>query len=205
MKILLTNLSKRFNYEWIFRDINYTLETGNAYALTGANGSGKSTLLKIISGQLSPSSGTITYFKNEQIPVENIFEDVVFTAPYIDLIDDFTLLELLEFHFSFKKIINGQTVQQLIDLSGLSKHQNKTYRSFSSGMKQRVKLITTLMSDAPLVILDEPTTNLDSAGVEWYLQLVENTNTNRIIITGSNLEREYQYCNKIINISDYKS
>lgn len=104
MKITLNNLSKRFNYEWIFRDINYTFRSGNAYALIGPNGSGKSTLLKILSGQLSPSLGTITFANPNTIAIENIYRDVVFTAPYIDLIDDFTLLELLEFHFSFKKL-----------------------------------------------------------------------------------------------------
>lgn len=71
-------------------------------------------------------------------------------------------------------------------------------------MKQRVKLLTTIMSNNKIVILDEPTTNLDQAGVDWYLQLVESAKANKIIITGSNMEREYSYCNHVINIADYK-
>ncbi len=205
MKITLSNLSKRFNYEWIFRDINYTFESGNAYALTGPNGSGKSTLLKIISGQLTPSAGTINYGNDKPILVEDIFAHVSFCAPYIDLIEEFTFEELLRFHFSFKKAINNYSIQQLMEIAELNKHKHKPFKSFSSGMKQRVKLITTLLSDTSIVILDEPTTNLDNAGVEWYLNLVNTNRNNRIIITGSNMEREYQYCNHIINIADYKS
>jgi len=205
MKITLSNLSKRFNYEWIFRDINYVFESGNAYALTGPNGSGKSTLLKIISGQLTPSAGTINYTAEKLIPVEDIFTHVSFCAPYIDLIEEFTLTELLRFHFSFKKTMHNYSIEQLIEIAELNKHKNKPFKSFSSGMKQRVKLITTLFSDTPIVILDEPTTNLDNAGVAWYLNLVNSIRANRIIITGSNMEREYQYCNYTINIADYKS
>jgi len=204
MKIIVSNLSKRFNYEWIFRDMQYTFESGNAYALTGPNGSGKSTLLKVLSAQLSPSQGTIVYEDNTIIPVENIYREITFTAPYIDLIDEFTLMELLEFHFAFKQPIHQHTTQSLLQLSGLEKQKNKAIKSFSSGMKQRVKLLTTIMSNNKIVILDEPTTNLDQAGVDWYLQLVESAKANKIIITGSNMEREYSYCNHVINIADYK-
>lgn len=205
MKITLSNLSKRFNYEWIFRDINYVFDSGNAYALTGPNGSGKSTLLKIISGQLSPSLGTINYTKQNPISVDEVFNEVSFCAPYIDLIEEFSFEELLVFHFSFKKIIHNYSITQLMELAELQKHKNKPFKSFSSGMKQRVKLLTTLLSDTSIVILDEPTTNLDNTGVQWYLDLVDSVKSNRIIITGSNMEREYSYCNHIINIADYKS
>ncbi|MBK9456393.1 MAG: ATP-binding cassette domain-containing protein [Bacteroidetes bacterium] len=86
----------------------------------------------------------------------------------------------------------------------MEKHQHKAIKSFSSGMKQRVKLITTLMSDCEIIILDEPTTNLDIKGVDWYLSLVEKVRNNKLIITGSNLEREYSFCNHVMNIADYK-
>ena len=204
MKITLNNLSKRFNYEWIFRDINYTFESGNAYALIGPNGSGKSTLLKILSGQLSPSLGTITFANPNTIAIENVYRDVVFTAPYIDLIDDSTPPELSASYFSSKPIALNYSIHDLIVLSDLKKHQHKAIKSFSSGMKQRVKLITTLMSDCEIIILDEPTTNLDSKGVDWYLSLVEKVRNNKLIITGSNLEREYSFCNHVMNIADYK-
>lgn len=204
MKITLSNLSKRFNYEWIFRDINYTFEIGNAYALTGPNGSGKSTLLKIISGQLSPSQGTIIYFNNKLIPVDQIFQNVSFTAPYIDLIEEFTFEECLNFHFAFKRSYNNYSVKELMEIAELQKHKNKAVKSFSSGMRQRIKILTTLLADSPIILLDEPTTNLDKVGVDWYLKLIEMIKADRLIITGSNMEREYQYCNHIIDIINYK-
>lgn len=205
MKITLQNLSKRFNYDWIFRDINYTFESGNAYVITGPNGSGKSTLLKVISGQLSPSEGKLHYaVDNKNIDINDIYKEVVFTAPYIDLIDDFTLTEFLHFHFSFKRTIQQITVDEIISLTGLNKHKNKPLRSFSSGMRQRVKLIAAIVSDTAILLLDEPTTNLDHEGVDWYLEMMEQYRGQRLVIVGSNMEREYAFCMHRINISDYK-
>ena len=114
MKIELLGISKRFNYEWIFRDLSYSFEPSNSYAITGQNGSGKSTLLKIISGQLSPSEGSISYLDQKKITIENIYTEVAFTAPYIELVDDFSLFEYLRFHFSFKKVLNGYSLIELL-------------------------------------------------------------------------------------------
>lgn len=205
MKIILQHLAKRFNYEWIFRDLNHEFKDGNAYAITGPNGSGKSTLLKIISGQLTPSEGTINYSdNNSEINVNDIFQHVSYSAPYIDLIDDFTLKEYLEFHFSFKKIINNHTIDQLLEISGLNKHKNKSLKSFSSGMKQRAKLTSAILSETHILLLDEPTTNLDKEGVEWYLNLIQQNLKNRVVIVGSNMEREYGFCKEVVDISGYK-
>ena len=204
MKIELLGISKRFNYEWIFRDLSYSFEPSNSYAITGQNGSGKSTLLKIISGQLSPSEGSISYLDQKKITIENIYTEVAFTAPYIELVDDFSLFEYLRFHFSFKKVLNGYSLIELLEISGLQNHRNKSLKTFSSGMKQRVKLITTILSDTKLLLLDEPSSNLDAAGVLWYQQLMDQYRNDRIVIVGSNMEREYLYCNKTLNIADYK-
>ncbi len=205
MKIELKHVSKRFNYEWIFRELTFDFESGNSYAITGQNGSGKSTLLKIISGQLSPSEGSVIYSAQKIINAENIYAEVSFTAPYIELIDDFNLTEYLQFHFSFKKVLKGRSQNDLLEISGLQKHRNKSLKTFSSGMKQRVKLITAILSDTPILLLDEPTSNLDTAGVAWYLQLIEEYKNDRIVIIGSNMEREYHFCNIILDITEYKS
>ena len=204
MKIELRGVSKRFNYEWIFRGLNFDFESGNSYAIIGQNGSGKSTLLKIISGQLSPSEGAILFNAKKKITAENIYAEIAFTAPYIELVDDFNLTEYLRFHFSFKKVLNGHSQSDLLEISGLQKHRNKSLKTFSSGMKQRVKLITAILSDTTLLLLDEPTSNLDAAGVIWYQQLIADYKKDRIVIVGSNMEREYQFCNKSLDIAEYK-
>lgn len=204
MIISLENISKRFNYEWIFRDVNFAFDENDRCAIIGPNGSGKSTLLKVIAGQLTPSSGNIIYSDKQEIPQENVYQMVSYAAPYLELIEEFTLSEMVQFHFSFKKWKSGLNLQAIISLSGLEKHKHKQLRTFSSGMRQRVKLVLALCAETPLVILDEPTTNLDESGVEWYLHLIRDFGVGRIILVGSNQEREYTFCSKSLNILDFK-
>ncbi|MBK0382004.1 ATP-binding cassette domain-containing protein [Pedobacter sp. SD-b] len=205
MKIVLAQIGRRFNREWIFNHIDYTFETGKSYAILGINGSGKSTLLQIISGALTSSVGNISYFMaGKEIQVEEIFQHFSLAAPYLDLIEEFTLLEVLEFHFNFKKRIDGLTNEQLVDLLNMQKSKNKQLKYFSSGMKQRVKLLLAFCSDTPLLLLDEPTANLDEQGIIWYLELVKTFADNRLIIVCSNQAHEYAFCDHKILVADYK-
>jgi len=201
--IQLTNIGKRFRYEWIFKKIDYQFELGTAYALLGGNGSGKSTLLQILTGSLTPSAGNIQYKLNQQIiEPENLFEHISWTAPAIEIIEEFTLVELIDFQANFKSFLHQLTTQQIIDL--LSLPANKEIRYFSSGMKQRVKLALALLADTPFVFLDEPTTNLDEKGIEWYHQLIEEYTKKRLVIVASNQPHEYEFCQKNLNVLEYK-
>lgn len=205
MNITLHNLGRRFNQEWIFRGIDYTFSSNNKYAILGPNGSGKSTLIKVITGQLTPSEGEIKYKKAQEIHVDDIFIHVSIAAPYIELIEEFTLIELLDFHFKFKSFFAGFDRERILSLLGMERSANKSLKFFSSGMKQRVKLALACCSDSDLLFLDEPTSNLDVEGEKWYLNLVDITSSeNRILIIGSNQEKEYEFCNEFIRISDYK-
>ena len=205
MKIQLTNVAKRYNYDWIFRNVNYTFESGNQYAITGANGSGKSTLLKIISGQLTPSEGMIAFHKGtENIPIYLVFQSISYSAPYVDLIDDLTFDEAIRFHAKFKPFQNGISQDEIKSAAGLTAHSSKYLKEFSSGMRQRVKLIFSILSNSPVLLLDEPTTNLDDAGVNWYLNLIETYCKNKLLIVCSNQEREYSFCNQHLTMQDYK-
>src|SRR6187402_602921 len=90
--ISLEDIGRRFNRDWIFKNISYTFSSGNSYAILGSNGSGKSTLLQILNGSLGPSKGKITYmFKGSVIPTEAIYEHLSLAAPYLELIEDFSL------------------------------------------------------------------------------------------------------------------
>jgi ABC-type multidrug transport system ATPase subunit len=113
------------------------------------------------------------------------------------------LHEFLSFHFKFKNLSAGYTIEKIIDISGLKEAKDKFIKNFSSGMKQRVKLATVFFSESQIILLDEPTTNLDVKGVEWYDEMLKTIN-NKMVLIGSNLEREYRQCNTILNISDYK-
>ncbi len=204
MNIQLDDISKKFGKEWIFKHVNYQFES-NKYAIIGHNGSGKSTLLKIIANGLMPTSGKIAYsIPNKKSLTEfEINQQIAFTAPYISIIEEFSLREIYNFHTSLKKLAI-EDFKTFIQLIQLEKHQDKLLKNFSSGMKQRVKLALTILSDTQALLLDEPTSNLDTKGIEWYHQLIEQYSNNRIIIIGSNQAHEYSFCNAQINVLDFK-
>lgn len=205
MEIILENLGRRFNRDWIFRNINYTFSQPETYAVLGINGSGKSTLLQILNGSLSPSAGTICFFyQHKNLAVEEVYQHISLAAPYLELIEEFTLIEMIDFHFQFKKYLNGTDRNQIIELLQMENSKHKLIRYFSSGMKQRVKLALAFCADTPLLMLDEPTANLDTQGVDWYLQLIEKFAANRLTIICSNQEHEYNFCQNRLNILDYK-
>ena len=205
MKISLEHIGRRFNREWIFRDINYEYESGNSYAILGANGIGKSTLLQVISGSLSSSEGKISYVQAAKtIDQEKIFSHMSIAAPYLELIEEFTLSELIDFHFRFKKYRKGFNREAVIELLGLKNSEFKAIKYFSSGMKQRVKLALAFCSDTAILLLDEPSSNLDQQGFEWYLSLASTLSSERVVIICSNQEQEYSFCMHTVNMADYK-
>lgn len=204
MRIKLDNVGRRFNKEWIFRNLTFEFSTGNSYAILGPNGSGKSTLLSVLTGSLTPSEGNITFDNAKEFPVEEIYKSISLAAPYLELVETFTLKEIISFHFKFKNFASGLDAQKLISILGLEKSANKEIKYFSSGMKQRTKLALACCSDSPILFLDEPTSNLDVQGINWYRELIEKFTKNRLTIIGSNQIQEYEFCNETIQISDYK-
>lgn len=202
MQIELQNIAKKYKNQWIFKNINYTFEKGKKYAILGENGSGKSTLLKIISGQTTPNKGTVLYTSNKKIDIENVPKKLSYCAPYIELIEELTFVELIAFVGKYKTFSASFNAQKLQEKFNFSSH--KWIKDYSSGMKQRVKLILALYLNVELVLLDEPTSNLDEEGVKWYLETVEKETKDKTVIIASNIEREYEFCNDVIRITDYK-
>lgn len=205
MNITLQNIGRRFNREWIFRGIDYSFDSGQSYAILGSNGSGKSTLLQVLNGSLSPSNGEITYnLDGKNVAAEDVFQYLSLAAPYLELIEEFTLAEMVDLHFKFKTYKNGMDNKAVIDLLAMNTNKNKLIKYFSSGMKQRLKLALAFCADTPMLMLDEPTSNLDAQGVDWYLGLVEEFAQGRLTVVCSNQSHEYGFCNHLLNISDYK-
>ena len=205
MKILLTDAGKRFNREWIFRHLNYTFEEGQSYAIIGPNGSGKSTLLQVLSGSMMLSEGNVQFsMLNAQYTVENIYQQVSIGAPYLEVVEEMTLKEFLDFHHGFKPFLDGITTDKIISILELEKAANKQIRSYSSGMKQRVRLAQCIFSDTQIVLLDEPCTNLDAAGIQLYNQLITDYCKKRMVIVSSNDHHEYEFCQEKINIMEWK-
>lgn len=198
-------LSKRYNREWIFRDLTFTFQQGKTYAITGPNGSGKSTLLQVLWGQMPPSSGKLTYKKDQTaIEVDEIYPLVSVATPYMDLIDEFTLREQVEFHFKTKPIKPGYVPEQVLEAMYLEHAHKKFIANFSSGMKQRLKLGLAFYTDTPVLFLDEPGTNLDRQALEWYLIQLNKQTNNRLVFIASNQADEYPRDAEIIDVMDYK-
>jgi ABC-2 type transport system ATP-binding protein len=232
MKITLTDVGKRFNREWIFRRINFQFSSGNAYAIVGPNGSGKSTLLQVIAGSIAQTEGKITYqiagqpaeprepFRTGSggrefsaivqdaakmiIAQDDIYQHISLSTPYLELIEEMTLVEFLHFHQLFKPFFQSITINEIIGEIGLGQAADKQIRYYSSGMKQRVKLAQAFFSRTSVLLLDEPCTNLDGTGIELYHHFIHQYTDGRIVIISSNDAQEYDFSDVHLNILDYK-
>lgn len=205
MKISLDHISKRFQRHWIFKDISYTFTAPGAYALLGPNGSGKSTLLRVISGMQPASVGKVNYEDNNStLELNRVFTYISFCAPAQEIVEELTLREFFSFHFSFKKPLQGFSIDSIIAETGLQGAADKPIGDYSSGMKQRVKLAQAIFSDTPVLLLDEPCTNLDQQGVDQYRDWMDRFGKDRLVIVASNDVREYYFCREQLSIEDYK-
>ncbi len=205
MNITLLNTGKRFNREWIFRHCSYTFISGKNYAITGPNGSGKSTLLQVIAGATLHNEGTIEYNDGQRTTNnEKHYSNISIAAPYLELIEEMTAKEMLAFHSKFKPLIQSLAIEEMLKIVGLEKAVNKQLRYFSSGMKQRLKLAQAFFSNTPVLLLDEPTTNLDADGIALYQSLVSNYTKDKLVIVSSNVKEEYGFCEEVIEIGKYK-
>lgn len=228
MKVSLTDAGKRYNRDWIFRHLHYTFEQGKSYAITGPNGSGKSTLLQVISGAVDVNEGRISWSEDgsQESEVEGRRSEVSLrtpdpglptsdsrpptpdlisiAAPYLEVIEEMTALEFLTFHQVFKPFVKDITIPAILERVGLEKAADKQIRFFSSGMKQRIKLAQAFYSDVPILLLDEPCTNLDAGGISLYQQLIAELTRDRLVVVSSNDEVEFGFCSERLDILNYK-
>lgn len=203
--IELLDTGRRYNRQWIFRHIDLELSSPSSVAILGPNGSGKSTLLQVLAGFLSPSEGNMRLMiDGREIDIASVYQYVSLSAPYLELLEEFSLQEQLSFNMGLKGSFGGHSLEYLLERSGLAATGSKPIRQFSSGMKQRVKLLLACSSDTPLLLLDEPLTNLDQQGLLWYQQLIRDFSTDRCIIVASNNLSEYEFCTRQILIQAYK-
>jgi ABC-type multidrug transport system ATPase subunit len=203
MTITLQNLGKRFNREWIFRHIDYEFTAGKKYAITGSNGSGKSTLLQVIAGSLTHNEGNVE-ISNEQLAISNDqhYQHISIATPYLELVEEMTALEMLNFHSTFKQLI--LPYNEILEKVSLQAAANKQIRYYSSGMKQRLKLALAFFSNTPILLLDEPSTNLDEDGIALYHQLIQNHAANKLVIVCSNDKQEYSFCEEVLEVGRFK-
>ena len=212
IQLSASDVGKKYRREWVFRhlDLNLTSQpssTGMAinYTFVGPNGSGKSTLLQLLSGALPTTEGTLTYALNgKTVDSDDWFRQVVIAAPYLELIEELTLSEMLTFHRQFKPFKENMPNEEAADRMLLKPAMHKEIKFFSSGMKQRVKLGLAFFSDVPLIILDEPTSNLDRQGTAWYHEQVRLLRPDQLLLIGSNDPAEYDFCPNVLDVMQWK-
>jgi len=201
MDLSIQKLSKAFNQRTIFDQLTFSIESGSRFAITGANGSGKSTLLKILSGGLLPSSGQIQYrLRNEVIPEDTLYSFVHFVAPYNTVIEELSLPELFDLHHKLGLLRSFPTYKDWKARLDYPFDPERQIKTFSSGMKQRIKLGLALLDDRPLILLDEPGSNLDVQGKVWFYGLLDQLKADQTLILASNEPVEIEYCTTAISV-----
>lgn len=206
VRISLENIAKKYKNEWIFKNLNLEINSNEPIAIIGSNGSGKSTLMQVMAGIIPHNKGHISYFssQNQKIEPENIYYQIAFVAPYLELIEEFTLTEAVDFHTEFKPFINGLSKNDFLEEINLKSHKDKSIKNFSSGMKQKLKLALAFKDNSEILFLDEPTANLDLNTQDWYLENVQKILDSKIVIVSSNEPKEYSFCKNHLNILNYK-
>jgi ABC-type multidrug transport system ATPase subunit len=214
--ISATDLGKKFGTEWIFKGFSQAFEQGKIYVFVGNNGSGKSTLLKTLVGVMPPTKGKVQYTNGKMLlPIDYWFRHTSYAAPYMELVEEFSLQESIAFHQKFKDL--SISPEELIaELNFTKTALAKPLKFFSSGMKQKLKLALAIYSTNKALFLDEPTANFDKTNLLWYQEKLQaiyqkqlqnpNDKSNKIIFLASNLPEEYEFlpC-EIFEIKNYKT
>ena len=205
VSIHINNLGKKFVNEWIFKDVTLTIPPSEKLVIIGANGSGKSTLLQSIASFLIPTKGEVVWKEeNQTIEDDTIYKYLSMASPYMELIEDFTLTETIEHQAKFKPFVNNISTAEVIKLMQLDHASEKYLKNYSSGMRQRVKLGLAILADCPVLLLDEPCSNLDTNAIAWYQNMIAEFAKNKTVVVCSNaVKEEYLYCTNKIEIENY--
>ena len=201
------SLNKVFGRRLIFNNINFKFENNGIYGISGSNGSGKSTLVKIIAGIISPTSGKVIHKTgNGEIVPEKLHNHIGFVSPYLVLYDEFTAWENLAYFAEIRGVVlDTEKVNYLLGKFLLSNRKDDLVKTYSSGMKQRLKFIFALTHSPELIILDEPTSNLDAKGKENVYSILKKEADNSVVIIASNEETDLALCSSKIELEQYKS
>jgi ABC-type multidrug transport system ATPase subunit len=205
--ISLKNIKKVYGRRLIFSDINFVFESGRIYGLAGSNGSGKSTLAKIIAGIISPTSGKLIHkYDNKDVKEEKLHEHLGFVSPYLILYDEFTAEENLIYFAEIRDIkYDKERIDRLLEEFKLLDRKNDLVKGYSSGMKQRLKFIFAMLHNPDLLILDEPTSNLDNKGKNRVYEIIKEQGKDKLVIVASNEDGDLDLCSEIIDIEKFKN
>jgi len=200
------NLSKLFGRRLIFKDVNFNWEEKGIFGISGPNGSGKSTLVKIVAGLIAPSSGKIIHKKSggEIIP-EKLHNHIGFVSPYLVLYEEFSAWENLKIFAKIRGVeFNEEKINYYLIQFLLENRKNDLVKTYSSGMKQRLKFIFALMHSPEVLIFDEPTSNLDEEGKKVVYNIIREEGKTGIVIIASNEVKDLELCNEVLLLEKFK-
>lgn len=202
-KIILevSNLRKDFDRRPIFKNLNFTLANSDSLAITGKNGSGKSTLIKVLANTYSQTSGNVSFtIDGKPVERQHFYNYIGFVSPYLNLYDEFTGYENLHFVTKLRGLKSG-IIDDVLKRVGLFERRHDLVKIYSSGMKQRLKLAFSIIHNPLILMLDEPTSNLDAEGIKVVDNIAEEYKHERILIIATNDEHERSLCKSDINLN----
>lgn len=200
------NLSQRFQHRQIFNDISFKISNKEVLGITGHNGSGKTTLVKIIAGLISPNSGSVQFVLNNlEVDSDDLYLHIGFVSPYLTLYEEFTALELLKIIAQMRGMeFDAKFAEELLADVHLIERKNDEIKTYSSGMKQRMKYACALLHKPCLLIVDEPMTNLDNDGMEMVERIILNhSQSGGGVILATNDQRDVKLCSQTISVEDF--
>lgn len=201
INIFADSVTKRFGSNLLFKELTFSVTQGESFYITGANGAGKSTLLQILAGIQSPYSGTVKWTQNNvTINTEDYLKYSGFTSPLVNPYDMLTAVENMEFVSNHK--IDEDKINKLLQKFNIYKERNRQIKLYSSGMKQRLKIINAIINNPTVIFFDEPGSNLDTRGKDILYSTIEELKPDKIIIIATNEPDEIKLCTKGIVLDE---
>jgi heme exporter protein A len=203
MKLFCKSVDKNFGTHRIFRDINFEIQSGHSIAITGSNGSGKTTLIRILCGLIRANSGKIEYQVDDHIvPEDQIYHHIGLVGPYLELYEELSAYENMRFFAKMKRIQDYDLIiHSLLKRVRLEGREDEPVKNYSSGMRQRLKYVFALLNQPEVLFLDEPTSNLDSEGIETVYQIMEEQKKDKILVIATNDAADLKYGDRQIAVS----
>ncbi|OPZ63763.1 MAG: putative ABC transporter ATP-binding protein YxlF [Firmicutes bacterium ADurb.Bin506] len=201
-ELSLDQVSRTFGSRRALKPLTASVSTGQVMVVTGPNGSGKSTLLKIVARLMRPTSGRVTWRSDgKELGIEASRTLLGMVSPDLTLYDELTAIENLAF-FSRVRGVAGTRAssERILAELGLAGRGDDLVGAFSSGMKQRLKFAFALMHRPRLLLLDEPTSNLDEQGVLMVRGLIEAARNDTCIVIATNEPEEVLWGDFVIKL-----
>jgi heme exporter protein A len=193
VRVSFEKVGKRFDTRTVLAQLSGTVEPGRVLVVAGPNGSGKSTLLNILAGVIRPSRGEVLYRQDEDdIPRPRWFAHLGVAAPDMAVYDELTAVENLMFFARLRGLeARPDSIGALLQELGLAAREHGRHvGTYSSGMKQRVKLAQAVIHEPAVLLLDEPSSNLDTAGHDAVARLVDRFRSRAAVAVATNDPRE---------------